>query len=289
LRRALTEFERFAPGAVGLACAGTIDSARGEVVTSPNLPLKDAPLAAMLQVALGVPVVIENDGNAAVLGEVVAGAAVGLRNAVMLTLGTGVGGGLFLDGKLYRGSNGAAGELGHTTIQMGGLVCRCGHRGCLEMYASGPALARYAASRARDSEHDPNGVLLALRERGELNGAAVTRLAREGHSGAVEAVRQLADWLGIGLVSITNTFDPEMIVIGGGVSELGEMLIRSARDYVRKNAMAPGRDHVKIEAAKLGNKAGLVGGALVAWEALGGRHGKPGHPPTAVPAAGADG
>lgn len=269
VRRALVEFERFAPGAVGLACAGTVDGVRGEVVTSPNLPLRDTPMAALLQVAVGVPVVVENDGNAAVLGEVVAGAALGLRNVVMLTLGTGVGSGLFLDGRLYRGAHGAAGELGHMVVQAGGLACRCGHRGCLEMYAAGPALARYASARARDPERDPGGALLSLREKGELHGAAVTHLAREGHPGALEAVRQLGDWLGIGLVSVVNTFDPEMIVIGGGVSDLGEMLLQPARESVRKNAMLPGRDCVRIEAAKLGNKAGLVGGALVAWQALG--------------------
>jgi glucokinase len=269
LRRALSEFECFAPGAVGLACAGTVDGERGEVITSPHLPLRDAPLAAMLQVAVGVPVVIENDGNAAVLGEVAAGAAIGLRHVVMLTLGTGVGSGLFLDGRLYRGANGAAGEIGHMVVQAGGLACRCGQRGCLEMYASGPALARYAGARARDPERDPDGALLALRETGELHGAAVTHLAREGHPGALEAVKQLADWLGIGMANITNTFDPEMIVVGGGVSDLGEMLLGPARESVRKNAMPPGHDRVRIEVAKLGNRAGLVGGALVAWQAFG--------------------
>lgn len=268
LRRALSEFDRFAPGAVGLACAGTVDAARGEVITSPNLPLRDAPVAAMLQVAVGVPVFVENDGNAAVLGEVVAGAAVGLRHVVMLGLGTGVGGGLFLEGRLYRGANGAAGELGHTVVQPGGPPCRCGQRGCLEMYASGPALARYASARARDVERDPGGELLSLRERGELTGASVARLAGQGHPGAIEAVKQLADWLGIGLVNLTNTFDPEMIVVGGGVSGLGEMLLHPAREWVRKDAMPPGRDRVRVEAARLGNNAGLVGSALLAWQML---------------------
>ena len=176
---------------------------------------------------------------------------------------------MFLDGKLYRGANGAAGEIGHLVVQAGGLVCRCGNRGCLEMYASGPALARYASARARDPERDPDGALLALREKGELQGAAVTHLAREGHPGALEAVSQLAEWLGVGLVSITNTFDPEMIIIGGGVSDLGEMLLGPARECVRKNAMPPGRDRVHIEAARLGNRAGLVGAGLVAWQSFG--------------------
>lgn len=268
LQQALAEFEQFAPGAVGLACAGTVDGVRGEIIKSPNLPLRDAPVAAMLQVELGLPVVIENDANAAVVAEVAAGVAVGLRDVVMLTLGTGVGGGIIMGGRLYRGANNAAGELGHMVVRAGGLACRCGHRGCLEMYASGPALARYAGVCAKEPACDPGSVLLSLRGRGELNGLAVARLAREGHPGALEAVKQLAGWLGIGLVSLTNIFDPQMIVVGGGVSGLGETLVRPAREYVRKNAMPPGRDQVQIEVAALGNKAGLIGGALVAWEVL---------------------
>ena len=268
LRRALKEFERFEPGAIGLACAGTVDRARREVVSSPNLPLVSVALGPTLQEALGMPVVLENDGNAAVLGEALAGAAAGLRNVVLLTLGTGVGGGLFIDGKLYRGAHGGAGELGHTVVQMGGIPCRCGNRGCLEMYASGPALARYASSRARDPERDPNGTLIALRERGELNGGVVSKLAREGHPGAIEAVKQLADWLGIGLVNIANTFDPDMIVVGGGVGELGELLLRPAREFLRRTAMPPGSEEVQVAAAKLGNRAGLVGAALATWEVV---------------------
>jgi glucokinase len=266
LRRALIEFDQFSPGAVGLACAGTVDNRRGLVVTSPNLPLAEVPLGGWLRERLGVPVALENDANAALLGETKAGAAMGLRHVVMLTLGTGVGGALWLDGRLYRGACGAAGELGHTVVQMGGIPCRCGGRGCLEMYASGSALVRYATARVRDSERDPNGVLLSLREQGQLSGGAVARLAREGHPGALESVRQLADWLGIGLVNITNALNPEMIVIGGGVGELGELLLYHAREHVKTNALAPGRDQVEIVSAKLGNKAGLVGAALAAWE-----------------------
>jgi len=269
LRRALLEFARFGPRAIGLACAGTVDTGRGVVVTSPNLPLVEVPVAQAMQDALGVPIVIENDANAAVLGEAVAGAAIDFRHVVMLTLGTGVGGGLLLDGRIYHGANGGAGELGHMVVQKGGLACRCGSHGCLEMYASGPALARYAAARIGDPAQDPDDALHDLYRRGVLTGEAVAGLARHGYPGAVGAVRELADWLGVGLVSIANTFDPQMIVVGGGVSGLGEALIARARDHVRENAMAPARDRVRIASARLGNAAGMIGAALVAWEALG--------------------
>lgn len=269
LRQAMTDFSRFEPDAVGLACAGTVDGARGVVVSSPNLPLKEVPLAAMLEKSLGIPVFLENDANAAVLGEVAVGAAVGLEHVVMLALGTGVGGGLFLGGRLYRGAGGAAAELGHVIVQADGLPCRCGNRGCLEMYASGSALGRFAQVRAGDERTDPTGALRRLQTRDRLTGREVSRLAHEGDPGALGVVRELAGWLGIGLVSMAHIFDPEMIVVGGGVGELGELLLGPARDFVRENAMSPARDRVRIEAAKLGNEAGLVGGGLAAWEALG--------------------
>ncbi len=269
LRNALEDFSEFEPEAIGLACAGTVDHEHGLVLSSPNLPLKDVALAGMLEKSLGIPVVLENDANAAILGEVVTGAAAGLRHVVMLTLGTGVGGALFLDGRLYRGASGGAGELGHVVVQADGLPCRCGNRGCLEMYASGSAMGRFAEVRAGDPETDPTGALSKLREHDRLTGREVSRLAREGDVGALGVVQELAGWLGIGLVGLTHIFDPEMIVVGGGVGELGELILGPAREFVRENAMSPGRDRVQIASAKLGNKAGLVGGGLAAWEVLG--------------------
>ncbi len=268
LRHALAEFEEFAPGGIGVACAGTVDVVRGVMVKSPNLPLVETPVAPPLAAALSMPVVLENDAKAAVWGESVAGAAVGFEHVVMLTLGTGVGGGLLLGGQVYRGAHGAAGELGHLVVQPDGLPCGCGGRGCLEMYASGRALARYAAARAGDSHSDPEGRLATLSHREELNGAAVSQLALQGYPGALEAVREFAGWLGIGLVSVTNAFDPQIIVVGGGVSELGAMLLGPAEVYLRKNAIAPGRDKVRVVLAKLGNEAGIVGAGLAAWQAL---------------------
>lgn len=269
LRRALGEFREFSPGVIGLACAGNVDFARGVMVTSPNLPLAEVPLAGLMRDALGIPVTLDNDAKAAVLAEAVCGAAAGLRHVVMLTLGTGIGGGLFLDGRVYRGAWGGAGELGHTLALRDGLLCGCGNHGCLEMYASGRALARYAAERAGDREADPEGTLLALQDKGELSGEAVTSLARQGYPGALAAVAELAGWLGIGLVNVSNVFSPEMIVVGGGAAELGGMLLEPATRYMRENAMAPGCDLVRVAPAQLGNEAGLVGAGLSAWQSAG--------------------
>jgi len=268
LRRALSQFKVAGLAAVGLACAGTMDAMRGVAVTSPNLPLLEAPVVQHLEEALGVSVVLENDVNAAVWAESVVGAAIGLRHVVMLTLGTGVGGALLLDGRIYRGAGGGAGELGHTTVLAGGLPCHCGARGCLEMYAAGPALVRYASARVRDAELDPEDALLALRKQGQLTGGAIARLAAQGHPGALEAVQQLAGWLGIGLVNISNVFNPEMVIVGGGVGEVGEPLLGPAREFLHKHAMAPGRDQVRVVSAKLGNQAGLVGAGLLGWETV---------------------
>jgi glucokinase len=268
LGRALRQFEDSGVMAVGLACAGTMDVTRGVAVTSPNLPLVEAPVVKSLEDALDVPVVLENDANAALWAESVVGAAIGLRHVVMLTLGTGVGGALLLDGQIYRGAGGGAGEFGHTTVLAGGLPCRCGARGCLEMYAAGEALVRYASARVRDTELDPQNALLALRQQGQLTGGAIARLAAQGHPGALEAVQQLASWLGIGLLNISNVFNPEMIIVGGGVGEVGEPLLRPAREFLHKNAMTPGRDQVRVVPAQLGNQAGLVGAGLLGWETV---------------------
>jgi glucokinase len=266
LQRALAEFAPFNPTAMGLACAGTVDVARRLVVTSPNLPLRRVPLAELLGASLGVEVVLENDVNAAVLAEATVGVAAGLRHVVMLALGTGVGGGLVLDGRLYRGVGGGAGELGHTIVSAGGELCRCGARGCLEMYASGRALARYAEERAGNDLDDPEGVLARLSAENSLDGETVGRLAARGYPGAVAAAHELAHWLGCGLISLTNTFNPEMIVVGGGVADMDEIVLGPARQYLHKTAMAPGKDQVRVVRAALGNTAGIVGAGLAAWE-----------------------
>ena len=236
-------------------------------MTSPNLPLRKARLADALQESLGLSVVLENDANAAAWAEATAGAAAGCRHMVMLTLGTGVGGGLVLDGRLYRGAGGGAAELGHVIVCAGGEPCACGGRGCLEMYASGTALERFARDRAGTVE-DEDGTLAGLLSAGRLDGAAVSKSAQAGHAGARAAVAELAYWLGVGLVSLTNTFNPEFIVVGGGVSSLGELILGPARKALLETAIAPNRDQVRVVSAALGNSAGVVGGGMAAWAAL---------------------
>ncbi|MFN2167497.1 MAG: ROK family protein [Anaerolineae bacterium] len=267
IRRALTEFADFQPRAIGMACAGTVNGEQGSVVTSPNLPLKRVALADAMETVLDLPVILENDANAAAWAEAMVGAAAGYRYVVMLTLGTGVGGGLILDGGLYRGTGGGAAELGHTIICAGGELCACGARGCLEQYASGTALERYGRARAGSSEDDPDGVLARLRDQGRLDGEAVSELARAGHPGALACVEELAGWLGLGMVGLANTFNPEIIVIGGGVSDLGDLILQPAEKILRATALPPNGE-AKVVKASLGNIAGLVGGGLIAWKAL---------------------
>jgi glucokinase len=241
---------------VGLGCAGTIDHAGGVVVTSPNLPLKNAPLRERLQERLGLPVTIENDANAAAVAEHRVGAAVGMQHVVLITLGTGIGGALILDGKLYRGAHGAAGEIGHTVVEADGETCKCGRRGCWEQYASGTGLARVVFR------------TVGLFERGAFSGEAVGALARENFAAAHVALAEVADWLGLGIVNIVNIFDPEMVVVGGGLGNLGELLLGPAREML-KEALPPGRDQTRVVSAALGADAGLIGAALLAWDEFG--------------------
>ena len=265
LQQALDEYASFNPVGIGLACAGAIDLERRLVVDSPNLPLRDTPLAELLGERLGLPVILENDANAALLAETTVGVAKGLQHVVFLSLGTGVGGGLLLNGQIYRGTGGGAAELGHAIICAEGEQCNCGARGCLEVYASGRALARYAARWVDSPTGDPEGILAELRLTGCLDAMEVGRLALEGYPGAVAALEELGHWLGCGLVGLSNTFNPQMVVIGGGVGELGELILAPARQYLLENAMFPGREQVQVAQAALGNEAGMVGAGLAAW------------------------
>jgi glucokinase len=256
--------------AVGVACAAFIDRAGSTVYFSPNLAWRDEPLQQRLQVALGLPVIIENDANAAAWGEFRFGAAAGAVNMVMVTVGTGIGGGIVVDGVLMHGAFGVAAELGHMRVVRGGVRCGCGNRGCWEMYASGTALVR----EARDLVVSGSPLAARLVELCEgdpaaLSGPDVTRAAVEGDPAAVELLGDLGVWIGEGLASVAAILDPELIVLGGGVSEAGSLLIDPALAAFRRQLTGRGhRPEARFALAKLGNDAGMIGAADLAAQAF---------------------
>jgi len=238
--------------AIGFGVPSNLERGTGRVLRATNLPLADVDLVARARERFGVPVAIENDGNAATLAEWTLGAGRGSQTMVMLTLGTGVGGGLVLDGKLYRGWA----ELGHVVVQENGPVCGCGGRGHLEVLAAGTAADRVA---------------------GELYGEAgdshlLLERAHAGEQAAVEAVARLGASLGAAVGSFANMFDPDVTVVGGGFgAAAGELVLSPAREAARREAMPPADEKLRLVAAELGAEAGLVGAGLVAFEALDGR------------------
>jgi glucokinase len=252
--------------AAGFGIPCTIDRRTGVAVYSTHLPIVDVPFAALMSERLGLPVSVDNDATCAVLAEARYGAGRGCSHVLMLTLGTGIGGGLFLDGRLYRGFSGAAGEMGHMVIDKDGPPCQgaCPNRGCLEALASGSALVREAALRVG---REPDSQLGRAMEEGvALTGPLVTEFAHDGDPVARGALTVIGRNLGVGLANLVNIFEPEVIVIGGGVIAAGEMLLEPAREEMHARALMPGRDEVRIEAAKFGAEAGMIGAALLARE-----------------------
>jgi glucokinase len=242
--------------ALGFGIPSTIDQRSGKAVTSVNIPLADLDLRGAMHERFGLPVGIDNDANAATLAEWAHGAGRGTRHMVMLTLGTGVGGGLILDGKPYRGAIGAGAELGHMVIDLDGPPCQgaCTGRGHLEVLASG-----HAATMAAQEQFGP-----------AADAHRLVRLAEEGDSAAGEILAELGSRLGAGMVSLVNIFNPELIVVGGGFAAAGDLLLEPARERVAREALSPAREFVRIVRAELGTAAGLVGAGLVAFEALDG-------------------
>lgn len=253
--------------ALGVAAPGPIDFERGVVVEVPNLPgWENLPVAARLSELLGCPAILENDANAAALGEFTAGAGKGTRNLVYLTVSTGIGGGLVLDGRLYRGSDGAAGELGHIPLVAGGPRCGCGAQGCLEALASGPAIARDAAELVAAGRAP---ILAELAAGRSVTAEMVHEAAQRGEAGARTVIEQAGRHLGAGLVAFTNIFNPDIIVIGGGAAKIGALLLDPALGHLYSAAMRPARDRVRVIPAALGDRAGALGVVALARERVG--------------------
>jgi glucokinase len=268
---AVEELRAEAPGevaAVGFGVPCLVDARAGVTVSSVHLPLDGVPFARVMADRLGLPVSVDNDANLALLAEHRHGAARGASDAVMLTLGTGIGGGLVIDGRLRRGSQGAAGELGHMIVWADGPDCGpgCPSRGCLEALASGTALAG-AARRAAAA--DPGSALgRALAAGREVDGALVSELARAGDPLAREVLEGIGGWLGVGLVNLVNIFDPEVIVIGGGVSAAGDLLLDPARAVVAERALRRPGGQVRIVTPHFGVESGMLGGAVLAYDSI---------------------
>jgi len=256
--------------AVGFGIPCLIDRRTGAAVIGINTPLHDIAFADVMAERLGLPVFIENDGNAAALAEHRAGAARGASEAVVLTIGTGIGGGLILRDELYRGAIGAAAELGHVVIEMDGPRCQgnCPNHGCVEAFASGTALAREAKRLA--FERPDSGLARAQREGRVLAGPLVTELAHDGDAAATEAIELIGSRLGVAIASLVNIFNPQVVVIGGGVIAAGELLLAPARAAVAERTLALVRDTVRIVPARFGVEAGMIGAAAVAYDGLAG-------------------
>jgi glucokinase len=262
----LTEAADGHVAAVGLGIPSLVDRARGAAVWTNHLDLEHVPVRDLMSEQLAVPVVVENDANAALLAEHRAGAAQGSRHALMLTLGTGIGGAALVDGVMVRGAHGAGGELGHVVVDREGPACpgHCPNRGCLEARASGTALAREGLEAARAAPESALGRELA--EGREITGALVTELAHDGDEAALAAVVAVGRWLGIGLSGLANVFDPEVIVIGGGVGRAGELLLAPAREELEARALPPVAAQTRVVASRFGEESGMLGAALLAWE-----------------------
>jgi glucokinase len=238
--------------ALGFGIPSRIDQRTGRAVASVNIPLAELDFRDRMRERHGLPVAIDNDANAATIAEWKVGAARGANHVVMLTLGTGVGGGLILDGRPYRGATGSGAELGHIVVDFDGPLCACGGRGHLEAVASGKAANR-AAQELYGADADAHELV---------------RRAESGEDKAVAAMAKIGRYLGAGLATFVNIFEPELIVIGGGFGRESELLLGAARDVLARDGLAPGSETVRIVEAQLGAEAGVIGAGMIAFEAL---------------------
>lgn len=254
---------------VGVGAAGYVDRQRARVLFAPNLAWRDVDLKAELEERIDLPFVIENDANAAAWGEFAYGAGGDVEDLLLVTVGTGVGGGVVLDGRLHRGAFGVAAEIGHVRMVPGGVLCGCGNLGCLESYGSGTALVREARAAVEGGSLLARGLLdRADGDIERIDGPLITEAARDGDAFAVEQLAGLGTWLGEGIASIAAVLDPAVVVIGGGVSEADELLVGPLRAAFERNVIGRGhRPVAEVRKAELGNKAGLIGAADLARRA----------------------
>ncbi|MBS5842056.1 MAG: ROK family protein [Clostridiales bacterium] len=248
---------------IGIGCPGVCDDENGILLYTVNLPFRNTNIAKIFSKFIGAPVHLANDANCAALGEVVAGGAKGYKSSITLTLGTGVGGGIIIDGKIYTGFNHAAGEMGHIAIHAGGESCGCGRKGCLEAYASATALIREAK---RAFQEHPDCMIRTLCEGdlNKINAKTPFDAKRAGDKIGTAIVDKYIRDLGEGIINYINIFQPEIILLGGGVSKEGDYLLVPLREYVFQYSY--GHDFLpqtKIECAMLGNDAGIIGAAML--------------------------
>ncbi len=255
--------------AVGIGAAGFVDASRSTVMFSPHLAWREEPIRAKVGARLRLPVVVDNDANATALAESRFGAGVGHRIVMCVNLGTGIGGALVLDGRVFRGANGMAGEFGHMQVVPDGHRCECGNRGCWEQYSSGNALVR----EAREAIASSSLMAAHLRDLvggdpAALTGPLVTQAARDGDRFAAELIAEIGDWLGVGLAGLTAALDPSCIIVGGGVSEAGDLLLEPARRAFARSLTGRGlRPEPPIWGSRLGPDAGFIGAADMARSA----------------------
>jgi glucokinase len=243
-----------AVGAIGIGCGGPLDAANGILLAPPHLAgWHDVPVSALARREFGLPAILENDATAAAAAEHRYGAGVGTQNMVYVTISTGVGGGVVIGGQLYRGATGNGGELGHVTVDWHGRTCRgCGRQGCLEAYVSGTSISERAQEAGM----------------GVVTAADVAAAARQGHAVATRVWDETVEALACGLTSIVNLFEPELVVLGGGVTRSGDQLLVPVRRQVKERAMAPVGAAVEIVPASLGDQVGVVGAAAIVLGAV---------------------
>jgi glucokinase len=254
--------------AIGFGIPALVEWEAGVSRWSNHLPLDGVPFRDLMSERLGLPVLVDNDGNASMLAEARSGAAQGAQHAVMISLGTGIGGGLWLNGAVYRGASGLGAELGHVVLQLHGPECPgdCPGIGCFEALVSGNAIGREGRRVAEDRPDSALGRRLAAEQ--EISGGIVTEMAHDGDELAREVLGVVGERLGYGLVGLVNTFNPEVIVIGGGAARGGDLLLEPARRVVEERALPPAREGLRILPAHYGDEAGMMGAALMALGSL---------------------